>query len=81
LTFGQKYPIHVMMKREAFLRALKAYAKAENIAFSWDPVRGKGGHGTVTVGSAFTTVPSGEIKTGLKFAILKQLGLPRDALR
>ena len=81
LTFGQIYPIHVTMKREAFLRALEAYAKSEDLAFSWDPVRGKGGHGTVTVGSAFTTVPSGEIKAGLKFAILKQLGLPRDALR
>jgi hypothetical protein len=30
------------------------------------------------VDHAFTTVPSGEIKTGLKFAILKQLGLPKD---
>jgi hypothetical protein len=39
---------------------------------------GKGGHGTVTVDHAFTTIPSGEIKTGLKFAILKQLGLPKD---
>jgi len=45
------------MRREAFLRALKAYAKSENLAFSWDPIRGKGGHGTVTVGSAFTDRP------------------------
>jgi hypothetical protein len=66
------------MRREAFLRALKSYAKANDLAYAWDSTRGKGGHGTVTVGEAFTTVPSGEIKTGLKFAILKQLGLPKD---
>jgi hypothetical protein len=40
----------------------------------------EGGHGTVTVGEVFTTVPSGEIKTGLKSAILKQLGLPKGAV-
>jgi hypothetical protein len=68
------------MRREAFLRALKSYARANKLKYSWDPSRGKGGHGTVTVAEAFTTVPSGEIKTGLKFAILKQLGLPKDAV-
>jgi hypothetical protein len=69
-----------IMRRDAFLRTLRSYAKANKLAWSWDPARGKGGHGTVTVGEAFTTVPSGEIKPGLKFAILKQLGLPRDAV-
>jgi hypothetical protein len=68
------------MKREEFLRALKSYARANGLSYSWDPSRGKGGHGTVTVGRAFTTVPSGEIRTGLKFAILKQLGVPKDAV-
>jgi hypothetical protein len=68
------------MRRDAFLRALRSYAKAHDLAWSWDPDRGKGGHGTVTVGEAFTTVPSGEIKVGLKFAILKQLGLPKNAV-
>ncbi len=68
------------MKRDAFLRALKAYARDNRLTYAWDPGRGKGGHGTVTVGGLFTTVPSGEIKTGLKFAILKQLGVPKDAL-
>lgn len=70
----------VTVKRDAFLRALKAYAKANNLAYSWNAGHGKGGHGRVAVGGAFTTVPSGEIKTGLKFAILKQLGLPKDAV-
>jgi hypothetical protein len=68
------------MKREAFLRALKAYAKVNGLVFDWDATRGKGGHGIVTVGEHFTTVPSGELKTGLKFGILKQLHLPRDAV-
>jgi hypothetical protein len=59
---------------------MKAYAKAHGLDFVWDPGHGKGGHGRVWVGEAFTTVPSGEIKTGLKAAILRQLGLPKDAV-
>jgi hypothetical protein len=68
------------VKRDAFLRALKAYAKANKLVYSWNSGHGKGGHGRVTVGGVFTTVPSGEIKTGLKSAILKQPGLPKDAV-
>ncbi len=68
------------MTREAFLRAFKAYAKIHDLDFLWDPGHRKGGHGRVRVGEAFTTVPSGEIKTGLKAATLKQLGLPKDGV-
>ncbi|MDR3513759.1 MAG: hypothetical protein P4L73_19150 [Caulobacteraceae bacterium] len=68
------------MNRDALIRALRAYAKANGLPFRWDASHGKGGHGRVYVGETFTTLPSGEIKTGLKAAILKQLKLPKDAV-
>lgn len=68
------------MKREAFLRALKSYARKNGLSFHWDASTGKGGHGRVHVGDAFTTVKSGKLGTGLIQAMLKQLGLPKDAV-
>ena len=73
-------PDNRLVKREAFLRELRRCAKARGLKFRWDASHGKGGHGRVYVGDCFSTVPSGEIGTGLKVAILKQLGLPKDAV-
>ena len=67
------------MKRDAFLRALKAHADANNLAYDWNPKHGKGGHGRVTVGAYATTVPT-KINTGLQYAILRQLRLPKDVI-
>jgi len=44
-----------------------------------DAGRGKGGHGIVTVGVKFTTVQT-ELSEGRIESILKQLGLPKDAV-
>ena len=68
------------MSRDQFLRALRAYCRANSLEFRFDAARGKGGHGRVYIGSQFTTVKSGEIGKGLKTAMLKQLGLPTDSL-
>jgi len=67
------------MSRDAFLRDLRRYCRKNRLAFEWDPVHGKGGHGRVTVGERFTTV-QGDIGRGRREAILKQLGLPKDAV-
>lgn len=67
------------MSRTAFLRDLNAYCKKQGLAYRWDAAHGKGGHGRVYVGTQFTTVKSGEISNVLKGAMLKQLGLPKDA--
>lgn len=67
------------MTRDAFLRALRAYAKANGLTYEWDASHGKGGHGRVKVGGRATTVKSGEISNVVKQALLKQLGLPKDA--
>lgn len=68
-----------LMKRDVFLRNLKRYCKAHGLAFDFDPRHGKGGHGRVTVDGRFTTVQT-ELKPLHIQTILKQLGLPKDAV-
>ncbi len=69
------------MNRSQFLRALRRYCKANGLLTpSLDPSHGKGGHGEVSIGERFATIPSGELKTGTKEAVLKQLGLPKGAV-
>ena len=69
------------MKREGLglLADLKAYCRREKLAFRFDGRRGKGGHGTVFVADRFTTVQA-DLTPGRIEAILKQLGLPKDAV-
>ncbi len=67
------------VRRDAFLRDLKRYCRKNGIAFSWEVRRGKGGHGIVTVGEKWTTVQT-DLTEGRIERILKQLGLPKDAL-
>ena len=44
-----------------------------------DSARGKGGHQRLHYGDRITTVPTGEIRTGLLHAMCKQLGIkPTD---
>jgi hypothetical protein len=67
------------MTRDAFLRALRAYCRENGLSYRYDGAHGKGGHGRVYVGRAFTTVKSGEIGNVLKQVLLKQLDLPKDS--
>ncbi len=67
------------MTRDAFLRDLRRYCRKAGLEFSFDARRGKGGHGVVYVGSRFTTVQS-DLSQGRIESILKQLGLPKDAV-
>lgn len=68
------------MNRNQFLRALTAYCAEHGFPKPvFNAKRGKGGHGTVTLGSRFMVVPSGELKKGTQEAILKGLGVPKDA--
>lgn len=67
------------MRRDAFLRDVKRYCRSNGLAFGWDARKGKGGHGRLTVGERFTTVQT-ELTEGRIQSILKQLGLPKDAV-
>lgn len=68
------------MTRDALLRALRRYCRAKGLAFYFNPGKGKGGHGTVYVGEVFTIVKSGDLSNINVQTVLKQLGLPKDAL-
>lgn len=68
------------MTRTQFLSRLRCYARRQGLYLAIEEDRGKGSHITVTLGSLFTIVKSGELKPGYVRVVLKQLGLPRDAI-
>ena len=67
------------VNRDGFLRDLRRFCRKTGRTFDWKPSRGKGGHGIVTVDGRFTTVQS-SLTEGRIESILKQLGLPKDAV-
>ena len=67
------------MRRDRFLRDLRAYCREHALPFRFDERRGKGGHGLVFVGDRFTTVQT-ELTPSRIESILKQLALPKDAV-
>ena len=66
------------MNRVEFLKRSKAYAKKNNLPYSFDPRHGKGSHGRVTVGEKFTTVKKGEFGPGLYRKMLRDLGIDKE---
>jgi len=64
-----------------FLRKLKKLAKARQVTLVYDPGHGKGSHGRVFLGSAFTALkdPKQEIGVGLFHRMCRDLGIkPTD---
>ena len=68
------------MKRERLVSRLRRYARKNGLNFLLTASRGKGSHVTIVVGNRRTIVKSGELKPGYVALLLKQLGLPQDAL-
>lgn len=69
------------MNRDQFLRALRSYCKANKLPKpDFDQRKGKGSHGSLAIGDRFTTVPDGELKRFTLEKMLKDLGLPKDAV-
>jgi mRNA interferase HicA len=69
------------MKAGEFLRKLKAPADPNNVIFAFVAARGKGSHGTVYYGSAFTRLKDlkKELGPGLMRSMCRDLGIdPRD---
>ena len=66
------------MDGDQFIRRARKWAKANGLTERVDSSRGKGGHVTQWIGERFTIVKTGEIKTGLLHAMLKQLAIPKD---
>lgn len=70
------------MTDNEFERNIKKLGRKRAIAVSFDPGRGKGGHGRLYYGNRFTTLKDRkkEIGPGLLNAILTQLGLTKADL-
>ena len=63
------------------MRRLRRLARQKRLSYSFVPAKGKGSHGTVYVGSAYTVVKDRkkEIGTGLLHEMCKDLGVdPRE---
>jgi predicted RNA binding protein YcfA (HicA-like mRNA interferase family) len=71
------------MNGAEFLRLLRRLGKANNVPVHYDGKPGKGSHGRVYYGAAFTTLkdPKKEIGSGLLSKMLKDLRLTKDDLK
>lgn len=83
LTVGQICPIRVDVKGNEFLKRLRRLSKQDGTAVRYDGKPGKGSHGRVYYGAAFTTIKDlkKEIGAGLLSKMLDDLGLTKDDLK
>lgn len=60
-----------------FLKRLQRYARERQLAFRFEPGKGKGSHGMVFLGERFTVVKDRkkELGSGLLHAMLRSLGV------
>jgi mRNA interferase HicA len=65
------------VKAAEFKRRVSKLAKVRSVSFHWDPKHGKGSHGTLTLGTRFTTVKDlkKELGTGLLNSMCADLGI------
>jgi mRNA interferase HicA len=65
------------VKAGEFKRKVSKLAKARGVAFHWDPKHGKGSHGTLTLGTNFTTLKDlkKELGIGLLDSMCADLGI------
>lgn len=68
------------MKREQLLSALRRWCRRNGQALRIDTVAGKGSHIKVYVDGKATIVKDGDLSPIYVQLILKQLGIPKDAL-
>lgn len=69
------------MKRDDLVRALRRYARKNDLAFDLDKARGKGAHYRVRLGKHVTTIQGGELSPFHVKRICDRLGLHPDAIR
>ena len=66
------------MNGKDFIRRAQKWGKARGVDVRLDASRGKGGHQILSVGDRWTTVQTGELRAGVYFAMLKQLGIAKE---
>ena len=77
LIFVQKCLFSGSVNDTEFIRRAKRYARKTGQECRFEPGRGKGSHGMLSVGSQRTVVKRGEIAKGMLTAMLKQLQIER----
>jgi hypothetical protein len=68
------------MKRSQLLRQLRRFCRKNGRSVSVDYTMGKGSHARITVDGKTTTIKAGDLSPAYIALLLKQLGVPRDAL-
>jgi len=68
------------MKREQLFSALRHWCRKNRIGFDVDTVGGKGSHVKVRIGDRATIVKAGDLSPVYVEVVLKQLGVPKDAI-
>jgi mRNA interferase HicA len=70
------------VKAGEFLRRAKKLARAQGLRYEFIPQSGKGSHGTVRLGTGFTTIKDlkKELGEGLLRSMCKDLGIERKDL-
>jgi hypothetical protein len=70
------------MKREQLLSAIRKWCRKNDTDFAANTIAGKGSHVKVYVGTdRWTVVKSGELSSLYVDMVLKQLGIPRNAIK
>jgi hypothetical protein len=70
----------VVVKREQFFSDLRRWCRKSGHSFRIDSVAGKGSHVKVYIGGKATIVKAGELSPVYVGIVLKQLGIPKDAI-
>lgn len=65
------------MTDQEFLRRLRRYARKHGLAIEYRPDRGKGSHAKVRLGDREATLPRGELKPGMFYRVLRDLGIDK----
>ena len=65
------------MNGREFTRRARRYARRTGQSFYLDTQHGKGSHVILRIGERRTVVKYGEIKRGMLFSMLRQLGIDR----
>ena len=68
------------MRRPGFIRRLRQFCRKTGRSMSIDRARGKGSHARITIDGKTTTIKAGELSPAYVGLLLKQLGLPREAV-
>ena len=69
------------LKRAKLVKAIRRWARDNDLSFEGDEIKGKGSHVRVFIDDKSTIVKHGELSPSYVDLVLKQLGIPKDAIK